>query len=563
MAGRLGDILVDRGHLTSAQLEGALASQGSERGMLGAILLRRGLVSHDQLGSALAEQFEVPFRTIVPETINPQVVRLLPETFARDRAAVPVGVKQGRLQLAMMAPDDIETISEAELITGYRIDPVVSLDNEVKAALDMGFDDRIVARQTIIDMKLAELADAKARQGEEAETATADVEESAPVVRLVQAILTGAVNAGCSDIHLEPYSPEMRVRYRVDGELSQVMTIPSHIEESVVARIKVMADMDTTENRRPQDGEICVEHETSRVNFRVSTIPTVGGEKVVMRLLDEGNKIFDLTKIGLTERDQKTIARLIDRPHGMIVVTGPTGSGKSTTMYAMLSALNKVQRNIVTVEDPVEYRLMGVNQVHSDNEFGLGFANALKYIMRQDPDVIMVGEIRDQETARTSVQAALTGHLLISTLHTNDAVGSIARLNDLGIDAFKIGGALLGAIAQRLLRSICPHCKEPAEPNTSLIESLLKGKKLPPNVTFYHGRGCKKCLGSGYMGRLPIFEILTITPRIADAIEHDLPTSKLKELALAEGMVDLPSAGFEQAMLGRTTVEEVYYKTSG
>jgi type IV pilus assembly protein PilB len=363
MAGRLGDILVNRGEITPAQLESALASQGSERGMLGAILLRRGLVSVEQLGSALAEQFEVPFRQVVPEAINPQIVRLLPESFARDHVAVPVGVSRGKLQLAMAAPDDIETISEAELITGYHVEPLVSLEPDVKAALDAGFDDRIVARQTIIDMKLAELEDARARQEHEPEaTAASSSEESAPVVRLVQAILSGAANASCSDIHLEPYQPEMRVRYRVDGQLQQVMTIPRHIEESVVARIKVMADLDTTENRRPQDGKISIEHEQKRVSFRVSTIPTVGGEKVVMRLLDEGSRTFDVAKLGLVERDQQRIARLLDKPHGMIVVTGPTGSGKSTTMYAMLTALNKVQRNIVTVEDPVEYQLLGVNQ---------------------------------------------------------------------------------------------------------------------------------------------------------------------------------------------------------
>ncbi len=563
MAGRLGDILVQRGQITEEQLQSALNNQGSERGMLGAILMRRGLITLEQLGSALAQQFEVPFRHVVPETINPQIVRLLPENFARDRQAVPIEVARGRLQLAMTAPDDIETISEAEMITGYHVDPIVALDADVRGALDVGFDDRIVARQTIVDMKLAELHEAKARQQVEvAEVAEEDDEQSAPVVRLVQAILTGAINANCSDIHLEPYNPEMRVRYRVDGTLQQVMTIPNHIEESVVARIKVMADMDTTENRRPQDGKISVDHEDGRVNFRVSTIPTVGGEKVVMRLLDEGNKIFELDKIGLTERDQKRLRRLIDKPHGMIVVTGPTGSGKSTTMYALLTALNKVQRNIVTVEDPVEYRLMGVNQVYSDNEFGLGFANALKYIMRQDPDVIMVGEIRDHETATTSVQAALTGHLLISTLHTNDAVSSVVRLNDLGIDNFKIGGALLGAVAQRLLRAICPNCKEPAEPNPAMVESLSQGRESVETATFFHGRGCKKCLGTGYLGRLPIFEIMEITPNMADAVENGLPISKLKEIAIGDGMVELSQAGYEQAIAGRTTIEEVYFKTS-
>ena len=562
MAGRLGDILIDRGQLTQEQLESALRSQGNERGMLGTILLKRGYVTLDQLGSALAQQFEVPYQQVVAEAINPQIVRLLPEEFAREHAAVPVSIAKGKLRLAMSAPDDIETISEVELITGYQVEPVVALDAEVQSALDRGFDDRIVARQTIVDMKLAEL-EQRAEAPENEEVAAANEADQAPVVKLVRAILLGAINAGSSDIHLEPYQPEMRVRYRIDGELQQVMTIPSHIEEAVIARIKVMADMDTTENRRPQDGHISIVEEEAKVNFRVSTIPTMGGEKVVMRLLDEGSKIFELDKMGFPEREVTKIRGLLDKPHGMIVVTGPTGSGKSTTMYAVLSALNQVRRNIVTVEDPVEYRLPGINQVQSDNEFGLGFANALKYIMRQDPDVIMVGEIRDHETAATSVQAALTGHLLISTLHTNDAVGAVSRMNDLGIDTFKIGGALLGSIAQRLVRSICPHCKEPAAPNELLLEKLLKGKELPADVTFYQGRGCKKCLNSGYAGRLPIVEIMAVNHTLEDAIENGLPHSKLRELAIAEGMVELSAAGLEQAIAGRTTIEEVYYKTSG
>ena len=287
------------------------------------------------------------------------------------------------------------------------------------------------------------------------------------------------------------------------------------------------------------------------MNFRVSTIPTVGGEKVVMRLLDEGSKTFELQHLGMSERDLKAIQTLIDRPHGMIVVTGPTGSGKSTTMYALLSKLNSVSRNIVTVEDPVEYRLPGINQVASDNEHGLGFANALKYIMRQDPDVIMVGEIRDHETASTAVQAALTGHLLISTLHANDAVGAVARLDDLGVDNFKIGGALLGSVAQRLLRQICSECKEPIEPNESLLKTLCKDRKSPADAVYYRGRGCKKCLGTGYSGRIPIYEIMVVTPALAEGIESGLPHTKLRQIALSEGMVELAAAGMEQVLAGR------------
>ncbi|NQU20719.1 MAG: type II/IV secretion system protein, partial [Candidatus Nealsonbacteria bacterium] len=354
----------------------------------------------------------------------------------------------------------------------------------------------------------------------------------------------------------------MRVRYRVDGDLQQVMTIPAHIEEAVVARIKVMADMDTTENRRPQDGHVSLNEADAKANLRVSMIPTIGGEKVVMRVLDEGNRLLTLDQLGLPPTDCQLLQTLLDKPHGMFVVTGPTGSGKTTTMYAVLTALNREERNIVTVEEPVEYRLPGINQVASDNDFGMGFANALKYIMRQDPDVIMVGEIRDKETASLSVQAALTGHLLISTLHTNDAVGAVARLHDLGLDPFKIGGALLGSIAQRLLRSICPECKEPVEPNAKLLQTLAGDRPLPANTTFFHGRGCKRCLGTGYSGRIAIFEIMLVSPVLAKAIEKNAPSSQLRETALAEGMIELSTAGLNQAIAGRTTLEEVFYKVS-
>ncbi len=560
---RLGDILIAKGWINQSQLEAALAAQGNERGMLGQIIVRRGLITLEQLGEALSVQYKVPYFDIIPQAINPQVARLLPERLARKSACVPVGVSGSRLQLAMVAPDDIDAICETELITGYHVEPVVALDGPLQAAIDYSFDDRIVARQTIVDMKMADLAKTSSLTAEDLKAVPVEEEEQAPVVRLVRAILMGAINANTSDIHLEPHTPEMRVRYRVDGELQAVMTIPNHIEEAVVARIKVMADMDTTENRRPQDGRLTVSESGTRVNFRVSTIPTVGGEKVVMRLLDEGNKMFDLDSLGLCPSERQRLQGLIDKPHGMIVVTGPTGSGKSTTMYAVLSKLNAVSRNIVTVEDPVEYRLPGINQVASDNEHGMGFANALKYIMRQDPDVIMVGEIRDHETASTSVQAALTGHLLISTLHTNDAVGAVSRLNDLGIDNFKVAGGLLGSIAQRLLRSICKECKEPAEPNAQIIRSLTKGKPLGDEAVFYHGRGCKKCLGTGYSGRIPIYEIMVVSPTISEAIEKGLPAGRIRELAVQEGMIDLASAGLAQVLAGKTTLEEVYYKLSG
>ncbi len=562
MTPRLGDILVARGFVTEEQLQAALASHDARGGRLGSALIKQGLVTVPQLGEALAEQFRVPFRQIEPSEVNLQVVRLLPEGLVRDRQMTPVGVERGVLTLAMVAPDDIEAISEVELITGYRVEPVVSLAPDVVEILDRGFDERVSARQTVVDMKIAELKE-KRQRGETAVEVVQDDNE-APVVKLVRSILMGAVNAGASDIHMEPHVPQMRIRFRVDGELQQVMTIPTQSEEAVVGRIKVMGNMDTTEKRKAQDGNLSIDEKGVRASFRVSTIPVVGGEKVVMRVIDDRAKTFTFEALGMPPKQTEIVKTLIDKPHGMIVVTGPTGSGKTTTMYTMLMNINADEYNISTVEDPVEFKLHGVNQVHASAENGMGFANALKYLMRQDPDVILVGEIRDKETATTSVQAALTGHLLISTLHTNDAIGTVTRLNDLGLDRFKIAGALLAALAQRLLRRICSNCKEPCETNWQLLERLTEGRNLviPERAQFYKGRGCSKCLGTGYAGRVPVYEILVNTPELEKAIENNQPNSVLREIAISQGMIELAAGGLEQALLGKTTIEEVYYKLS-
>ncbi len=563
MAGRLGDILVARGYITAEQLDAALVSQAGQKGMLGELLVARDLITTNQLGEVLSEQFAVPYEEVVPEAVNPQVVRLIPEHVSRQRMMAPVAVQGSTMTLAMVAPDDMGAISEAELITGYQVEPVVGIRRDLMATLDRSFDESATARQTVVDMKLQELEEQrKSAKIVDIDPSTED--KDAPVVRLVRSVLIGAVSAGASDIHLEPYDPQMRVRFRVDGQLKQVMTIPRHTEPAVVGRIKVMADMDTTETRKPQDGNLTIEENEMRASFRVSIIPVVGGEKVVMRVIDEGNKIFTFDSLGMPPRDTEIVKGLLDKPYGMIVMTGPTGSGKTTTMYTMLTNIDSAKTNVSTVEDPVEFKLSGINQVQADNDHGMGFCNALKYLMRQDPDVIMVGEIRDHETAVAAVQAALTGHLLISTLHTNDAIGAVPRLNDLGLDYFKIAGALLGVIAQRLLRGVCPQCKTPAKPNERMLASLLEHSdfEIPADATFYEGAGCRKCMGAGYVGRIPIYEIFVISPEMKTLIEAGLPHSKLFELARKEGMIDLSTAGIQQALLGRTTVEEVYYKLS-
>ena len=560
---RLGDILIEQGTLSAEVLESAFKSKPRDI-LLGDWLVQQQLLSTAELGNALADQFEVPYMDIDPSSVNPQIARLIPEEFARSHEAGAVDISGTNMILAMVAPDDIETISEAELMTGYQIRPVVAMADDVQALISRVYDDRSVARQTIVDMKLAELRETGLASEDAATSIMIAEQEDAPVVRLVQAILSGAVSAGASDVHLEPFKPEMRVRYRVDGELQQVMTIPNHIEDSVISRIKVMAEMDTTENRRPQDGHLNVFENGKRVGFRVSGIPTVDGQKLVLRLLDEGGKTFQLDNIGMTHRDLETLRAMIDKPHGMFVVTGPTGSGKSTTLYAALQHLNRDDRNIVTVEDPVEFRLPGINQVQSDNEFGMGFANALKYIMRQDPDVIMVGEIRDSETATTAIQAALTGHLMISTLHTNDAVGAVQRLSDLGVDNFKIAGSLLGSVAQRLLRCVCENCKIAVPANENLLDALDPGTDAwndPRNSS--KAKAAKNASAAGSRGGFRSSRSCRSHPRSRwrSKLAYRIRSCTTDGDRCRDG--GTVRAGLEQALAGRTSIEEVYFKTSG
>ncbi len=561
---RIGDILLEHGVITEQQLQTALVDQRQTRLQLGVFLLRRGLVTRDQLGKALAEQYELPFCGFDEQVTHGQLVRLLPESFARRRKVAPVQLQNKVLRLGMVNPSDMEAISEIELMTGYQVEPAICLEADIDRMLESAFDDKIKAKQTAVDIRIQELDE----RGSETVQCDENLEDSdAPVVRLLDAILMGAVRAEASDIHLEPDSPQMRVRYRIDGQLHQIMTVPGDSEDALVGRVKVLADLDTAEKRRPQDGNLTIQDGETRASFRVSCIPCVRGEKVVMRVLDESSKTFDFSLLGMQERQLATVKQLLDRPHGMIVMTGPTGSGKTTTMYSMLCSMDSASKNISTIEDPVEFRLPGINQVHANNEFGMGFANGLKYLMRQDPDVSLVGEIRDHETATTAVQASLTGHLLISTLHTNDAVGTIARLSDLGLDNFKIAGALVASIAQRLLRRLCEHCKRECQLNRSLVELIFQGRDIPAGLDldgkFFEAVGCEQCGGTGYSGRVPIFEIMVVTPQLEHAIESGMPGSTLRGIACSEGMVDLATMGLELAQQGVTSIEEVYFKLSG
>lgn len=559
MIPQLGTVLVNRGLLSQKALEAALAVRRDENALLGEILLRQGLINEGDLADALEEQQGVEYRALDLECVDPQLAQLIPESLARSRLVLPIAVKDRTLIVAMVTPDDLETITEVELLTGYPVEPLGTSSAQMLAALEKYFDENVTARQTIVDMRIDEI-----RSGH-SETAEDDINQNydsndAPVVRLVNSVISGGVRMRASDIHLEPQSNSVRVRYRVDGELQEIMMIPPRIMPAVVSRIKVMADMDITEHRRPQDGHISLTEDGRSLDLRISTIPTVCGEKVVARIVDRAASQFQFKRLGFPKQEYLRIREMMNHPHGMILVTGPTGSGKSTTLYTILTELNQPNRNIVTVEDPVEYQLEGINQIQVDAEFGLGFASALKYLLRQDPDIVMVGEIRDRETARTAVQAALTGHLLLSTMHTNDAIGVVTRLSDLDIDSFLISDALVGVVAQRLVRRNCDSCKERYEPSPAALEAVLLQAGCSGEYEFHRGAGCDKCAGTGFQRRIPIFESLVVTPAIKQAIERGATTTEMHAIADGEGRMTLAAAGFARVITGETTVEEVRQK---
>ena len=559
MAGkkRLGELLIQQGALTEEQLQQALQVQREEKLLLGEILLRLGFVRQADLGRALSQQHGVPFIELENEDVNPQLALLLPEAYSRQHMIVPFRIEGDKLCVAMVAPDDLWAISECEELTGYRVEPYIAAPSAIMRVLDRCFDRKLLTRQTIIDMRFEELKRGGSADRVELLDAESIEAGDAPVIRLVNSILTGGIRAGASDIHFEPQDPEMRVRYRVDGVLYDNMTIPSHIEGALVSRIKVMADLDITERRHPQDGHITYRLGGKPYDLRVSTMPTVLGEKVVIRVLEKDPDLFRLDRLGFSPAQKATLDRFLSHPYGMILVTGPTGSGKSTSLYAMLNYLNKPETNIVTLEDPVENQIHGMNQISVNPAYGMSFAEGLKYILRQDPNIIMVGEIRDGETAEIAVQAALTGHLLLSTLHTNNAASAPTRLIDLGVQPFLIASSLIGVVAQRLLRRICPACKAPWEPSDELLEQFGQSAEELARAELFKGKGCDACFGTGYRGRCGVFELLTVSPRIADLIERRASSVEIEEQAVREGMQTLMAAGLARALAGETTLEEV------
>ena len=482
--------------------------------------------------------------------IDRQVANMLPEEVIRRLNMLPIRIEVDQLYTATIMPLNLPGMDEIRMLTGLRVKPVIVTEKDLDHAINEQFSIRQTAKQAIVDMRLQELA----TPGAEVQEETLRIEE-APVVALVNSIIRGAVNDHASDIHLEPQYPEMRVRYRINGILHDIMTIPKHTEASIISRIKLLADMDITERRRSQDGHISINIEDRQIDLRISTVLTINGEKIVMRVLDKGTMLIELDQLGLSSEQAEIFKSFIAHPHGMVLVTGPTGSGKTTTLYAILKQLDVITRNIITVENPVEYQMPNINQIQVNPYTDLTFATALRTIVRQDPDVIMIGEIRDFETADIAIQSARTGHLVLSTLHTNDAAGAVVRLLDMGIQPFFTASAVVGVIAQRLVRTICPECKELYHPSPAELQML----DLPDGIgdVIARGKGCNFCFDTGYRGRRGIYEILRIDEDIRELILAQAPASEINRAALAKGMRSLREMGREQVLQGISTIEEV------
>ncbi len=559
---RLGDLLVAEGLINREQLQRALAEQKGTSEKLGSILVRLNLVNEDQLIGFLSRQYGIPSITLSQLDIDPEVLKLVRPQIAKKYEVLPVKRTGNTLTLAMADPTNVFALDDVAFMTNLQVLPVVASQGSIRKAIERNYDSQVSAITDIITEMEGEVGDVEVVDDEEfgAKVDLFELKESAdeaPVVKLVNMILVDAIRRGASDIHLEPYEKVFRVRFRIDGVLHEIMTPPKRLEPALVSRVKIMASLDIAERRLPQDGRIKLRYNTREIDFRVSTLPTIFGEKTVMRILDKEALQLDLTRLGFDPWSLENFQKAIRSPYGMILITGPTGSGKTTTLYSAIHTVNSPDVNIMTAEDPVEYNLKGVNQVQIKDEIGRTFAAALRSFLRQDPDVILVGETRDLETAQIGIRAALTGHLVLTTLHTNDCASSIARLLDMGIPPFLVSSSLLLILAQRLARRVCKDCKEPYEADE---ESLVPYGHLPEGLgkcTFYRGKGCATCNFTGMKGRVAIYEVMPATQEIRDLILRNAPAAELREVAISQGMKTLRQAGLMKVLEGTTTVEEV------
>ncbi len=552
---RTGEILVEIGLLTPHQLEEALEEQKTSHHRIGEILVSKGWITSAELTQALAHRLNVTFLDLAETKVDASAADLISEKDARRYAAIPVKyVDDHTLLVAMVDPANIFAVDDLRILTGYDIEPAIATEEDI-------FNQ--ITKMRRLDDKVAANLEEHVDSGEISADEVRDIREQideAPIVKLVNSILAQAVDDGASDIHFEPQAKELVVRFRNDGVLHEIMSVPRRMQSGVLSRLKIMADLDIAERRIPQDGRIGLMVGGKPIDMRVASLPTVYGEKIVIRLLDRSNVMLKLEDLGFSAKALLRYSKSFNKPYGAILVTGPTGSGKSTTLYATLNILNSPEKNIITVEDPVEYRLAGINQVQTNSKAGLTFATGLKSILRCDPDIVMIGEIRDRDTAQIAIESALTGHLVLSTLHTNDAPGALSRLTEMGIEPFLTASAVDCVLAQRLARKLCEACKEPYKPT----QEMLKRNDFPmeavedwENVTLHKPKGCPRCNGTGYKGRLGIYEVMLVTEAIERLTVERKSADELGRVAQAEGMKCLREDGIDKVLEGRTSIEEI------
>ncbi|MUH42845.1 MAG: type II secretion system protein GspE [Actinobacteria bacterium] len=549
---QLGDILLEDGLITIEQLSVAVDQHQNLGRSLGRVLVDQGILSETQLVAALAQQIGLRFIDLSDYPVDGSALARIPGSVCRQHMAIPIGFEDGRIVVAMSDPANVFAADDIRTISGYEVIPAVATRADVSAAID-----RYYRADSDLDDLTTALEDADDGGGDDL-AGLKEVVEDAPIVKFVNLLITQAIQDRASDIHLEPTESDLRVRYRIDGVLHEIMRSPKSIQSGVISRLKIMADINIAERRIPQDGRLSVSAHGKKVDLRVATLPTVWGEKVVMRILDNSTARLDLADLGFTSANYERYSESFGKPYGMILVTGPTGSGKSTTLYSTLNILNRPEVNIITVEDPVEYRLPGINQIQTNVKAGLTFAASLRSILRSDPDIVLIGEIRDHETAQIAVEAALTGHLVLSTLHTNDAPSAITRLTEMGIEPFLVGSAVDAVLAQRLARRLCVKCKEAYLPTDETLTAARVNWDLAAGMpTLYRPIGCPSCSGTGYKGRLALHEVMMVNEEIERlAVEH-APATEITAAALRSGMVTLRNDGLNKVLQGVTSLDEI------
>ncbi|MBI5196413.1 MAG: type IV-A pilus assembly ATPase PilB [Nitrospirae bacterium] len=569
MAAKIGQLLKSNNLITEGQLASALEMQKKEGGRLGSILVKLGYVNEDKLVSFLSKQFGVPAISLSDYTVNASVTKFIPADIAEKYQVFPLARNGSTLTVAMVDPSNVYAIDDIKFVTGYNVVPAIAAESAIMEALGKYYGKTAAtdAFQTTMDsLKKTETDLLEFVQEEEEKIDVGELKEAieeAPVVKLANLILGEAIARRASDIHIEPYEKSLRVRYRIDGVLYDIIQPPLKLRAALSSRLKIMSELDIAERRLPQDGRIKLRTKDKEVDLRVSTLPTLFGEKIVMRILDKSILVLDLTKLGFEEKAMLDFKDAISRPYGMVLVTGPTGSGKTTTLYSALNTVNTIDVNIMTAEDPVEYNLAGINQVHVREDVGLTFAAALRSFLRQDPDIIMVGEIRDFETAEIAVKAALTGHLVLSTLHTNDAPGTISRLLNMGIEPFLVSASVILILAQRLARKICKECKEEEKFSVTALVSAGFTEEEAKTIKCFKGKGCTACNNTGYKGRVALYEVMPIKDELKELILSGASAAEIKHTAIKAGMKTLRASGLTKIKEGVTTLEEVLRVTVG